>query len=73
MKISPEKLKKARGNLSQTAVAKQVDLTRQQIWNYENGRSVPPVPVLLKLLTIYQIKFDDVMDDKVLSKTSNLI
>lgn len=59
-----EKLKKARGLRSLSSVAKEIGLTRQQIWNYENGVSEPPFSVILKLANLYGIKVRDIVSEK---------
>lgn len=72
MVISPEKLEKARGNRSRSAVAKAVGVTRQQIWHYENGVSEPPLSTLSKLLFLYDVRFEDVIDEKNFATSLNL-
>lgn len=65
------RLKQARGLRSQSAVAKAIGVSRQQIWNYENGESEPPISVLIKLATLYGIKPQDMLLQKDLSVSSN--
>jgi transcriptional regulator with XRE-family HTH domain len=69
--IDLDKLKKARGLRSLSDVAKEVNLTRQQIWNYENGTSEPPISVLMKLAHLYGVKIQDLVVQKNLSHVSN--
>lgn len=45
----------ARGSMSRKAVADRLGLSRQQIWNYENGRSLPPIDVLMQLARLYNV------------------
>lgn len=71
MVINSEKLEKARGNRSRNDVAKAVGVTRQQIWHYENGVSEPPLSVLSKMLFLYGVSFEDVVDEKKFAKSLN--
>ena len=64
MVICPEKLQAARGKRSRLEVAKAVNLTRQQIFYYEKGKSEPPLSVLSKLLFLYGVEFEDIIDKK---------
>lgn len=54
-------LKEARATRSISAVADYVGVSRQQMWSYENGRSLPPVDKLARLLKLYNLKFEDVV------------
>ena len=69
--IDLEQLKKARGLRSQSEVAREVGVTRQQIWNYENGASEPPLSVLLRLANLYGVKVEKLIAQKNLASTSN--
>jgi transcriptional regulator with XRE-family HTH domain len=69
--IDLEKLKKARGTRSRDEVAKALDLTRQQIFNYEKGKSEPPPSVLLKLTQFYGVGLNDVLLDEFLTTSLN--
>lgn len=71
MVIDPEKLTKARGVRSRTAVAKELGISRQQIWYYEKGKSEPPLSILSKMLFLYNVKFEDVIDEKIFAKSLN--
>lgn len=62
--IDLEKLKKARGMRSQSDVAKALGLSRQQIWNYENGTSEPPLSILIKLAELYGIRVETLIVQK---------
>lgn len=66
MVIDTEKLKELRGNRSLQDVAEVVGVTKQQIWNYENGISDPPLDKLIKLLAFYGVNFQDVVKEKFL-------
>jgi transcriptional regulator with XRE-family HTH domain len=54
VKINPESLREARGKLRQSAVARQVGISRQQLWNYENGIFAIPSDVLGRLCLLYE-------------------
>lgn len=66
--IDLEQLKKARGLRSLNDVGKEVGLTRQQIWNYENGESEPPLSVLIKLADLYGIRVEKLIYQKNFAK-----
>lgn len=53
-------LKAARVNkeMSQERVAKMLNVTRQTIINWENGKTVPGIPELTMLSSIYEIPQD---------------
>lgn len=67
--IDLEQLKKARGLRSLNDVGKAVGLSRQQIWNYENGDSEPPLSVLIKLADLYGVKVEKLINQKNLVNT----
>jgi predicted transcriptional regulator len=71
MVISPEKLAKARGKRPRSEVAKAVGVSRQQIWHYETGVSEPPLSVLSRMLFLYGVEFQDVIDEKKFAKSLN--
>ncbi len=71
MVINSEKLKKARGSRSRNSVAKTLGMTRQQIFNYEKGNSEPPLSVLSRMLFLYDVKFEDVIDEKNFAQSLN--
>lgn len=62
--IDLEQLKKARGLRSQSGVAKELGITRQQVWNYENGESEPPLKVLVKMADLYGIRVEQLLAQK---------
>jgi len=49
---------------SQSDVAKALGLSRQQIWNYENGTSEPPLSILIKLAELYGIRVETLIVQK---------
>ncbi len=71
MVINPKKLKDARGTRSRIEVAKALGLTRQQVFYYENGTSEPPLSVLSKMLFLYDVTFEEVVDEKKFAKSLN--
>jgi len=54
IKIDPRKLKAARGERGLTEVARIVGISKQQLWNYENGMSELPATTIAKLCLLYQ-------------------
>lgn len=62
--IDLEQLRQARGERSLKDVAEQIGVTRQQIWNYENGVSEPPVSILIKLADYYGLQIQDLILQK---------
>jgi transcriptional regulator with XRE-family HTH domain len=67
-----KQLKKARGLRSQSDVAKQLGITRQQVWNYEKGESEPPLKVLMKMADLYGIRVEKLLAQKNLSEQSKI-
>ena len=55
------KLKKARGERTLRQVADFVGITKQQLWNIENAKSGPSIPVLIKLCAFYDIPIERVI------------
>lgn len=70
--INLDQLKKARGLRSQSDVAKELGLTRQQIWNYETGASEPPLNVLVKMAHLYGTSVEKLLSQKNLVDASSL-
>lgn len=70
--IDLEQLKKARGLRSQSDVAKQLGITRQQVWNYEKGESEPPLKVLMKMADLYGIRVEKLLAQKNLAEQSKI-
>jgi HTH-type transcriptional regulator, competence development regulator len=62
--IDTEQLKKARGLRSLNDVAKELGVTRQQVWNYEKGTSEPPLSVLMKLADLYGVRVEKLIRQK---------
>lgn len=54
------KLKDARGERSQQAVAEAVGISRQHLWRIEEGRQKPGSEVLAKLCWLYDLKISDI-------------
>jgi transcriptional regulator with XRE-family HTH domain len=53
--VDGQKLKKARGSRTIPSVAEALGVTRQHLWQIENGRSQPSVEVLTKLCWLYDV------------------
>lgn len=58
-----EKLKqaRARADLTQEAVAKQIGVSRQSLSNWENDRTYPDLASVLKLSDLYGLSLDDLL------------
>ena len=57
----PKRLKELRTDrkLSQEGLARRVEgLTKQMVSKYENGRSQPPICMLIKLSTFFRVPID---------------
>lgn len=50
-------LRKIHG-LSQKEAAKKVNISGKTIWDYENGRSIPPADTLVAFANLYQVSTD---------------
>lgn len=61
IKIDPEKLKAARGERGLTAVASAIGISKQQLWNYENGLSEPSSSTIAKLCLLYQVSIESLL------------
>lgn len=48
-------------NLTQLEAAKQLGISESTLNNYENFKSYPDVPVIEKILTLYKVKYDDIL------------
>lgn len=66
-----EKLIKARGLRSRTTVAKELGVTRQQIFLYEKGKSEPPLSVVSKMAKLYGVKISDLLNENFLPTLLN--
>jgi len=62
IKIDPEKLKAARGERGLTAVASIIGISKQQLWNYENGLYEPSSSTLAKLCLLYQVSIESLVN-----------
>lgn len=67
-----EKLKNSRLNagMTQEQIAEKINVSRQTISNWENGKSLPDVISLIKISDLYQISLDDLLkgDGKMMDK-----
>lgn len=70
--INTDNLIKARGLRSAASVAKALDISKQQLWNYENGKSAPPVAMLIKLSNLYGVTVQDLVNQDKSTEVSNL-
>lgn len=57
--INPAKLKEARGNRSPQAVADAIGISRQHLWQIENGKRSPGSAILTKLCWLYDLELSD--------------
>lgn len=55
VKIDYNKLKEARGTRRVTAVAQAIGISRQMLWNIENGKKMPSRDTLVKLCFLYDL------------------
>ena len=51
-----DKIKQARGDRGLTEVADSIGITKQRLWNYENGLYDPPADILVKLALAYGVR-----------------
>ncbi|MCD8115775.1 MAG: helix-turn-helix transcriptional regulator [Oscillospiraceae bacterium] len=67
-----EKMKKARSNagMTQEQVAEKIEVSRQTISNWENGKTLPDVMSVIKLSDLYQVTLDELLkgDSKMMDK-----
>ena len=67
-----EKLKSSRLNagMTQEQIAEKINVSRQTISNWENGKSLPDVISLIEISDLYQISLDDLLkgDKKMMKK-----
>lgn len=50
-----------RNNLSQSKLANKIKVSRQTIYNWENGKSVPDILSMAKLSELYNVSIDDLI------------
>ena len=48
-------------NLTQLEASKKLGISEYTLNNYENYKSYPDVPVIKKILQLYNVNFDDVL------------
>ncbi len=51
-------------NLSQEALAKEVNVTRQAVSNWENGKSLPDIDMLTRLAAVFQVDVTELIYGK---------
>ena len=56
-------IKAARVNkdLTQAEAAKLLGVSKDSLWNYENGRSFPDVRVVKKMEEVYEMSYDNLI------------
>ena len=56
-------IKAARVNkdLTQAEAAKLLGVSKDSLWNYENGRSFPDVRVIKKMEEVYEMSYDNLI------------
>ena len=60
MKLSLKALR-INNNLTQFEAAKQLGISESTLNNYENFKSYPDIPTIEKILTLYKVKYDDII------------
>lgn len=48
-------------NLTQAEAAKLLGISKDSLWNYENGRSFPDVRVIKKMEEVYELSYDNLI------------
>lgn len=48
-------------NLTQAEAAKLLGISKDSLWNYENGRSFPDVRVVKKMEEVYELSYDNLI------------
>ena len=48
-------------HLTQLEAAKQIGISESTLNNYENFKSFPDVPIIDKILKLYNVKYDDII------------
>lgn len=71
LKHNIKHLRQSRG-LSQEQLAEQIGKTKSNLSSYENGRSVPPLEVLLQLCEVFQVNLDDLVNKDLSRETPEL-
>lgn len=54
-----------RNNLSQSKLANKIKVSRQTIYNWENGKSVPDILSMAKLSELYNVSIDDLIKSNI--------
>lgn len=67
-----EKLKNSRmsAGMTQEQIADEINVSRQTISNWENGKSLPDIISLIKISDLFQMSLDDLLkgDSKIMNK-----
>lgn len=48
-------------NLTQAQAAELLGISKDSLWNYENGRSFPDIRVVQKMIEVYGISYDNLI------------
>lgn len=48
-------------NLTQAQAAELLGISKDSLWNYENGRSFPDIRVVQKMVEVYGISYDNLI------------
>jgi predicted transcriptional regulator len=59
IRIDPAKLRAARGDRSIASVAREIGISRQQLWNYENDLAAVSANVIARLCHLYGVQITD--------------
>jgi transcriptional regulator with XRE-family HTH domain len=54
LEVDGKKLQEARGDRSPGKIAARLGISRNQLWNIENGKSKPSADVLVRLCALYK-------------------
>jgi len=47
-------------NLTQVEAAEKLGVSKDTLWNYENGRSYPNVQIIKKMEELYKLSYNDI-------------
>lgn len=62
-----------RKGLSQKTVAKAIGLSRATLSKYENNKSIPTIPIILKLSEIFEVTLQQIFEDNKIETESRRI
>jgi len=67
-----ERIKQLRGRLSQDELAKEVGLSKNTVYNYENGKRLPDADALIKLSDYFNVSVDYLLGRENLSRLTSV-